>query len=167
MIITENNVLLPQYREEVADELSSVLEYWINNMVDKEHGGFFGSVDNQNIAVRGAPKGVVLNSRILWTFSAAHQRYREQSYLDTATTAYRYIVDHFIDRKYGGVYWSVDERGAMQDGRKQIYGLAFCIYGLTEDFKASGDDVAMHLPEDLVGDVERNSFDKKKRATLS
>ena len=74
-----------------------------------------------------------------------------------ASRAYRYIVDHFIDRKYGGVYWSVDSKGTMADGRKQIYGLAFCIYGLREYYKASKDDVALHWLKDLYNHIEKNS----------
>jgi len=159
MILTEIPQILSQYRAEVGGELSSILDYWINHTIDKQNGGFYGSMDNNNIPDSSAVKGVVLNSRILWTFSAAYVRYREQQYLDMASRAYRYIVDHFIDRKYGGVYWSVDCKGAMTDGRKQIYGLAFCIYGLTEYYKAANDAVALHLAEDLFNHIEKNSFD--------
>jgi len=166
MIITENVQILPQYRTEMTEELSSVLEYWINNTIDKKQGGFFGSVNNNNIADTSAAKGVVLHSRLLWTFSAAYLRYSQQQYLDVAAMAYRYIVDHFIDRKYGGVYWSVDCNGAMLDGKKQIYGLAFCIYGLSEYYKATKDHVALHLAEDLFGQIEKNSFDKQNGGYL-
>lgn len=166
MVITENIRILSHYRKEVADELSSILGYWMNNTIDEKQGGFFGSIDNNNRIDPGAVKGVVLNSRILWTFSAAYLRQREQQYLDMAARAYKYIVDHFIDRKYGGVYWSVDNNGMMVDGRKQIYGLAFCIFGLTEYYKATKDEVALHLAEDLVNHIEKNSFDKKNGGYL-
>jgi len=160
MIAAETITVLPRYRTEVSDELSSILEYWIKNTIDEKEGGFLGKIDNNNIADPLASKGVVLTSRILWTFSAAYLRYREQVYLDMASRAYRYIVDHFIDRKYGGVYWSVDNKGTMLDGRKQVYGLAFCIYGLTEYYKAAKDDVALHVAEDLFNHIEKNSFDQ-------
>ncbi len=160
MIIIESLQILPRYRTEVADELDSILEYWINHTVDQANGGFYGSVDSNNVSDPTAVKGVVLNARILWTFSAAYLRYREPRYLAMASRAYRYIVDHFIDRKYGGVYWSVDGKGTMADGRKQIYGLAFCIYGLTEYYKATKDDVALHLAEDLFHHIEKNSLDR-------
>ncbi len=161
MIITDNVLALSQLRSEVTDELNSILDYWVRNTVDTKCGGFYGSVGNDNIADSSSAKGVVFNSRILWSFSAAYNRYHEQAYLDMASRAYRYIVDHFIDRKYGGAYWSVDSQGTMLDGKKQIYGLAFCIYGLAEYYKASKDDVALHLAEDLVNHIEKNSFDKK------
>jgi cellobiose epimerase len=160
MTITEDIQILPQYQAEVTDELSSILEYWMKYTIDKKQGGFFGSVDNNNVADQNAAKGIVLNSRILWAFSAAYTRHNQQPYLDMATRAYRYIVDHFIDRKHGGVYWSVDNTGKILDGRKQIYGLAFCIYGLAEYYKASKDSVALHIAESLFDHIEKYSFDK-------
>ena len=162
MIATGNIPFLPTLRTEIADELSSILEYWILNAVDIKQGGFWGSVDNDNRPDAQACKGVVLNSRILWTFSASYNYEKKQAYLDIASRAYRYIVDHFIDRKYGGVYWSVNNKGEMLNGRKQIYGLAFCIYGLAEYFKATQEDMALHLSQSLFRQVEDNSHDKKE-----
>jgi mannobiose 2-epimerase len=160
MILTENHAILRRFRTEITDELELILGYWTQHMPDKNNGGFYGSVGNENKPTPEAIKGVVLNSRILWTFSTGYLRYREDQYLEMATRAYRYIVDHFIDRKYGGVFWSVNCHGAMHDGRKQIYGLAFCIYGLAEYYKASKDAVALHLAEDIFNQIEKHSFDK-------
>jgi mannobiose 2-epimerase len=162
MIATENIAALPKYRTEVFDELASILDYWMNNTVDNTDGGFFGSVDNNNVPDTHAPKGVVLNSRILWSFSAAYNVDRNPAYLDIASRAYRYIVDHFVDRKYGGVYWSVDHKGAMLNGRKQIYGIAFCIYGLSEYYRATKEDMALHLAKNLFDHIEKYSFDRRE-----
>jgi mannobiose 2-epimerase len=161
MISTAPIHILPRYQKEVADELSAVLDYWMNHAVDRKQGGFWGRVNNSNVPDADAPKGVVLNSRILWVFSAAYLKDKKPSYFDMAARAYQYIVDHFIDRKYGGVYWSVDCKGRILDGRKQIYGLAFCMYGLSEYYKITRDEVALHLAENLFNQVEKNSFDKK------
>ncbi|MBC7875423.1 MAG: AGE family epimerase/isomerase [Ferruginibacter sp.] len=162
MIATENLHILPHYNKEVVNELSSILDFWMYNTLDEKQGGFLGKVDNNNVADHAAPKSVVLNSRILWTFSAAYLLEKKPEHLDMATRAYKYIVDYFIDRKYGGVYWSVDCNGRMLDGRKQIYGLAFCMYGLTEYYKASGEKIALYLAKDLYDHIEKYSLDKKK-----
>ena len=162
MIATENTTSLPQFRTEVFDELSNILGYWINNTIDDKGGGFFGRVDNNNTPDPLAPRGVVLNSRILWTFSTAYLFEKNPAYLQMASRAYRYIVDHFIDRKHGGVFWSVDHNGAMLNGRKQIYGLAFCIYGLAEYYKATRETMALHLAMNLFEHIEKYSFDYKQ-----
>ncbi len=136
MLTAELVAILPVFRKELSNELSEILDYWIKYTPDHKSGGFIGSLDNENNVDSLAPKGVVLNSRILWTFSMAYQIMKKQAYLDMASRAYYYIVDHFIDRKYGGVYWSVKPNGSPLETRKQIYGLSFCIYGLAEYFKA-------------------------------
>jgi mannobiose 2-epimerase len=45
--------------------------FWINRMPDYENGGFYGRITAENsVEPKSArPKGGILNSRILWTFS--------------------------------------------------------------------------------------------------
>src|SRR5438034_11707245 len=92
----ENAETLSVYQAEVLNEFTSILDYWITYTVDEEHGGFYGSVSNDNRPDNTAAKGLVLNSRILWAFSAAFLHTKEQQYLDIAERAYQYIINHFI-----------------------------------------------------------------------
>ncbi|MEO5563567.1 MAG: AGE family epimerase/isomerase [Chitinophagaceae bacterium] len=151
-----------QYRKEVTDELHSILSYWKKYAVDQEQGGFYGSVNNNNIADLTAPKGIVLNSRILWAFSAAYPFTRDESHLQVATRAYTYILDHFIDRQYGGVFWSVDAHGYLLEGRKQIYGLAFCLYGMSEYYKVTKEESVLFEAKKLYDLIEKYSHDKER-----
>jgi cellobiose epimerase len=151
------------YKKELQKELDQILWYWSEHAVDQIHGGFYGKIDALNRVYPEAPKGIVLNSRILWTFSAAFNRTQNPAYLDLAKRAYHYIVDHFLDREYGGVYWSVDYRGEKLSDRKQIYGVAFCIYGLSEYHRASGEPAALDLAIALVALIERHAFDRKRK----
>jgi cellobiose epimerase len=166
IVQAENSKILSVYRAEMLDELTSILNYWMNYTVDEEQGGFYGSVSNENVPDKTAPKGMVLNSRILWAFSAAFLYTNEQRYLNIAQRAYQYIIDHFIDHELGGVYWSVDYKGKMLDDKKQIYGLAFCIYGLSEYYKASKDELALYFANDLFEYIEQYSYDKKNDGYL-
>jgi cellobiose epimerase len=154
--------LLLRYRQELADELQSILAYWAGNTVDEQQGGFYASIGNNNIPDRTAPKGVVLNSRILWTFSAGYRFTGDRSHHLLATRAFEYIIDHFTDAEHGGVFWSVDHRGKMQEGRKQVYGLAFCIYGLAEYYKATTNETALDVARQLFALIEQHSHDKEK-----
>ncbi|MBL7743369.1 MAG: AGE family epimerase/isomerase [Chitinophagaceae bacterium] len=166
MLTAEAVQILPVYRDELNAELESILNYWMKYTLDKKKGGFIGSLDNANTVDEAAPKGVVLNSRILWAFSAAYRVIQKPEYLDIAIRAYKYIADHFIDRKYGGVYWSVDSDGNPLDTRKQIYGLAFCVYGLAEYYKVTDDAKALQLAKDIYDKIEQHSFDVKKGGYL-
>lgn len=148
------------YKAEMETELSLILNWWMHYMIDEQNDGFYGTVANDNEPAV-SEKGVVLNSRILWTFSAAHIFSRKGEYLKIAKRAFTYIERNFIDYRYGGVFWSVDTKGKMKDGRKQVYGLAFCIYGLAEYYKASDDNTALIIAKDLYNIIEQYSFDKK------
>ena len=147
-------------KAKLETELKLILDWWAHYMVDEYNGGFYGSVSNNN-EPSDTEKGVVLNSRILWSFSAAYNFSPNEEYLKLAKRAVSYIEKNFIDYRYGGVFWSVDAKGKMKDGRKQIYGLAFCIYGLAEYYKASGDTTALIIAKDLFNNIEQYSFDKK------
>lgn len=147
-------------------ELENILGYWATHAVDNEQDGFYGELTNNNDAVAGALKGSVLNARILWSFSAGYNITADVSYLTMATRAFEYIKAHFVDEELGGVYWSVSAVGEPADTRKQIYALAFSIYGLAEYYKATQDDEALQLAISIYNDIERHSFDKERGGYL-
>ena len=153
---------LLHYKNEAAAELSSILSWWSEHMIDEVNGGFFGSVNNANIPELTAPKGIVLNSRIFWAFSAAYNFTTKKEYAEVAGRAFRYIINHFVDHEHGGVYWSVDATGKMLDGKKQIYGLAFCLYSLSEFYKINRNGMALQLAKELFNAIEQYSHDKIK-----
>lgn len=150
---------LAQYKKELQNELSAVLSFWQKNTVDNEFEGFYGKLDNSNKVFPGAPKGSVLNSRILWTFSAAFNLTGNMDYLETAERAFRYILDHFIDKEYGGVYWMVDHKGDPYDTKKQIYALSFAIYGLSEFYQCNKNRESMDLAIELYNLIVEHSYD--------
>ncbi len=150
-------------RQELESELKeNILSWWMEYMPDHKLGGFLGHVSHENKAIEGAGKGAVLNTRILWTFSAAYRMYPEPKYLDTATRAYNYILRNFTDKKYGGIYWELEPDGSRRSTRKQIYAIAFAIYGLAEYHLASGDEHALKMARVLFQDIEAHAFDPLK-----
>ena len=157
---------LQQYYTELDHECLSILDWWMKHSIDDNNGGFYGKIDNDNNVMSGAPKGAVLNFRILWTFSAAYNHYKTPAYLQTATRAFNYISTHFIDTEYGGVYWSVNEFGKPLDVKKQVYAIAFAVYGLSEYYMASGDETALRSAIDLYNAIERYSHDIQRGGYL-
>ncbi|MEO8768565.1 MAG: AGE family epimerase/isomerase [Ferruginibacter sp.] len=153
--------ILSDYKTEVYNEWLSILKYWAQYTIDDEYGGFYGSVDNNNNPRTDAAKGIVMNSRILWTFSASSIRLKNKLGAEIADRAFNYIMQHFTDKEFGGVFWSVDHKGAMLDGRKQIYGLAFCIYGMSEYYKMCKNPAALDLCKTLFNCIEQCSYDEK------
>jgi mannobiose 2-epimerase len=91
--------------------LSDILPFWLNHAVDDEYGGFRGQIANDLTIDSQAAKGVILNARILWTFSKAFSVYANPVYLEAARRAYEYLIRFFWDDEFGGVYWMVDYLG--------------------------------------------------------
>lgn len=148
------------FKKEMQDVLTgNILPFWIDKMVDHENGGFYGRIDGHGNLHADAEKGGILNARILWTFSAAYRVLGKSEYLEMATRAKDYIIAHFIDREYGGTYWSLDYKGNPKDTKKQFYAIGFMIYGLSEYVRATGDKEALDYAIQLFECIEEHSLD--------
>ena len=149
-------------KAEVRDVLeNNILNFWLDKMVDEENGGFYGQMTGEGEIVKMADKGGILNARILWSFSAAYRVLHKQEYLEAATRAKDYIIDHFIDKEYGGTYWSLDYKGQPKDTKKQFYAIGFTIYGLSEYARATGDREALDYAMELYECIEEHSLDRE------
>lgn len=154
-------------RIEVEHELTTgILPFWMEKMADNVQGGFYGRIDGDDKLHADAPKGAILNARILWTFSAAYRLLRKPEYLKTATRAKRYIIDRFYDKDFGGVYWSLTANGEPLDTKKQVYAQGFAIYGLSEYARATGDREALDYAVKLFETVEKYSFDRDRNGYI-
>jgi len=137
---------------------SNILPFWATRMVDNERGGFYGRIDGHNILHPDAPKGAVLNARILWAFSAASRVLHSTPYRLLAYRAYDYFMHHFIDRESGGVYWSIHADGTPLDTRKQTFAIAYAIYGLAEYVRLTNDQEALSAAIRLFEDIEAHAY---------
>lgn len=147
-------------KTEMQDVLQkNILRFWLDKMVDQEHGGFYGRIDGHEHLHADAEKGAILNARILWAFSAAYRVLGDKTYLEAASCAKHYIIDHFIDPEYGGVYWSLDCNGKPLDTKKQFYAIGFAIYGMSEYARATGDAEALKVAIDLYRCIEEHALD--------
>ena len=123
------------FYESVKDELlNDILPYWEKHSRDTRAGreGFYGSISSSGLADAEAPRSIVMTSRFLWTYSAAARHFKNPALLEMADFAYRTIVSKYWDSENGGVFWSVFPDGTPCVSKKQIYGEAFCSYGLCE-----------------------------------
>lgn len=155
------NCVLNQLKSEIDKELKdNILKFWINCAQDNENGGFYGYI-SRNLKVKpDHHKASVLNARILWTFSSAYRLYADEKYLQIARRAYDYIIKHFIDYEYYGVYWKLDPKGQPADTKNQVYSVAFTIYGLSEYYLAVGDTAALELAMKLYESLELYARDR-------
>ncbi len=155
------DIQLVEFKQEVRHELDRILSYWVNYAVDVNNGGFAGKINNDNQVDDRAPKGSVLNSRILWSFSAAYNLTKKAQYLQLAERAYKYMVNYFIDKEYGGVFWTVDYQGKLLDSNKHTYAVSSAVYGLSEYYRASEDEQAKSLAIRLYEAIVKHSYDNQ------
>jgi mannobiose 2-epimerase len=146
---------------EILAELHNILHYWELYSIDREGGGFVGRIDQENFVHLQSPKGSVLNTRILWSFSAVYHYTHNPLHLELATRAYHYIREYFSDPEFGGIYWSVDRHGKMLDIHKQIYAQAFGIYAMSEYYRVTKNPKALEMALEWYGLIEKYSRDKK------
>jgi len=146
--------------EEVRENLTSnILPYWLR--LKDPRGGFYGEVTADGTVLYDAPRGVILNARLIWSFAAAYEALKDSACLVAAVHARDYFLAHFCDHKYGGVYWSVDASGERLDTKKQLYAQGFAIYGLSELYRVTRDNEALKEAINLYKVVETYFADKE------
>jgi len=151
-----------QLKKVLKEELThNILPFWTDKMTDDKKGGYYGQMTGKNQVVKNAPKGGVLNARILWTFSSAALYFKNPHYIEYAKRAKEYIFENFFDEENGGVYWMLHSDGSPADTKKQIYNQAFFIYGLVEYYRVSQDKTCLDKAIELFYLIEKYSFDTR------
>ncbi len=156
-----------RWRNELEAELKeTILGFWMKHAIDEKYGGFVGEIKHDMTVVQGADKGLVLNARILWTFSSAYRVYKDEAYSNVAARAYAELDRKFRDRTNGGLYWMVDASGRPAQDKKQVYGQAFAIYALSEYYRATGADEALEWAKELYLLLEKHAYDPAHRGYI-
>jgi mannobiose 2-epimerase len=143
-------------KAEVRAEALRLLDWWAGHLVD-DRGGFYGEVDADDRPVVEAAKSIILNTRLLWFFSAMVAADDRAAAL--AKRAADYLRAHFLDAEHGGLYWVLKADGQPEDTRKQAYAQAFAVYAFAEYHHATGDAAALVFARDLQALIEAKYWD--------
>jgi mannobiose 2-epimerase len=146
-------------RADARAEGLRLLDWWAGHLVDEARGGFLGEIDADDQPVPEAPKGVILNTRLLWFFSAMADWSGDVRALDLAHRAAGYIRERFLDGEQGGLYWLLDAEGQPLDSKKQAYAQAFAVYALAEYYHATQDTAARVFACELQALIEARFWD--------
>ncbi len=148
-------------KAELHSELKNILDYWSTNTLDYNNSGFFGKIDHHNKVVKKAPKGIILNTRILWSFAAASNYLKTDKYAEICLRSYDYLTAYFKDNKHKGVFWELDHKGNPINKRKQVYAQSFTIYALSEYYLFSKNEEVKTWAIELFEILEQFAKDKK------
>ncbi len=158
-----NSNELKDFSQRISDQLfGHIMPFWCGPALDPEQGGWMGWLSNDLKPDRTQPKGLIINCRILWAFSAVHQVRPEPRYKQMADRARDYVMNRFWDAQFGGAYWRLDDTGRVLDDSKKIYGQAFYVYALAEYRRAFGAPETLARAIDLFGSIERHAHDAEQ-----
>ncbi len=156
------NTSLEELKAHFTTELENgIMPFWLKYGADLEKGGFHGRVDNQGNAIPDAPRSLILNTRILWSFSEVYAALGDREYLKMADSAWEYLMEYFYDREYAGAYWLVDSLGVPLDDKKKVYGHAFLIYALTSYYRVTGKKAVLDKAIEVYKIIENKFFDRE------
>ena len=151
---------LKDFSQRASDQLfGHILPFWCGPALDHEQGGWMGWLSNELKPDRTQPKGLIVNSRILWAFSAVHQARPDVLFKQMAGRAFDFVMNHFWDVQHGGAFWRLDDTGRVLDNSKKIYGQAFYIYALAEYYRAFAAPAALVRAQELFELIERHAHD--------
>jgi mannobiose 2-epimerase len=155
-----NSNELKDFSQRISDQLfGQILPFWCGPALDQEQGGWMGWLSNDLKPDRTQPKGLIVNSRILWAFSAVHQARPGALFKQMAGRAFDFVMNRFWDPQFGGAFWRLDDTGRVTDDSKKIYGQAFYIYALAEYYQAFGAGPALERAIRLFGLIEQRAHD--------
>ena len=137
----------------------TLLPFW-KKLRDTVYGGYYGFMGTDLKAVPTAEKGCILNSRILWFFSNAYLTLQDESLRPYAEHAYRFLMEHCMDEKEGGVFWSVNYDGTPLDTTKHTYNQAFAVYALSSYYDAFHEEEALKAALELFRLIELKCKDE-------
>jgi mannobiose 2-epimerase len=144
-------------REEMLSDLTeNILPFWSTKAVDNLNGGFYGEILKDGTVVDSAAKSLILNARILWTFSSAYRVLKNDLYLEFAGRAFDYLVTNFIDAENGGGYYMLNADGTVSDRSKFTYAQGFTLYAFSEYYRATGLEAAKIQADAAFDYIERN-----------
>ena len=144
-------------------DLNDLMNWWANNAVDEVNSGFYGRVRDDNAPDKKADKFIVLNARLVWTFSACYELLKDERYKTLAERTYTYLIYYFYDNRHGGYHTSLNFRGDVLDDRKFMYGNAFAVYGLSEYARVFGDADALKQAKETVAFMDKYMWDAEHK----
>jgi len=154
----EKKILIKLKGEIVQDLTENILPFWTTHSPDP-YGGFYGTLNFDGTPRLNAYKGGILNARLLWTFSAAYRLLEDEQYLSLADRAQQYFLKHFIDPEFGGSFYTVTADGSPLDMQKDTYQNAFAVYGLSEHYRATGNQESLNAAIAIYQKMIEHAYD--------
>lgn len=142
-----------------------LIRFWRTHGEDREFGGFHGTLDRAGKPKEPTDKGLIQQSRHLWTWSTWYERREPTPEVRAiADRSYRFIVDHMRDDADGEFYFKVSRDGrTVTEPKKQLYAESFAIYALAAYGRVFASDEAKRLALACFRSIDQRSHDAEHR----
>ena len=123
------------------DLKNHILPFWMNDALDREHGGIFTCLDETG-EIYGEEKSVWFQGRALWSFSKAYNTVeKDPAYLNAAKIIYDFLPK--CEDTDGRMFFTVTREGIGIQKRRYYFSETFAAIGCAEYYLASGDESAL------------------------
>lgn len=147
--------------------LEDVIPFWEKYSLDREHGGYFTSLDRKG-NVFDTDKFSWLQGRQIWQFSKLYNQVEQkENWLAVAENGIRFLKKYGRDASNdNSFYFSWTRTGKPLKHAYNIYSDCFAALGFYEYSKASGDeesrDIALHTYQRFIArlDSPKGKFEK-------
>jgi uncharacterized protein YyaL (SSP411 family) len=99
------------------------------------------------------------HNKLLWSYAAAYGYSKDKKYLLAASKERDYYVENFIDHKFGGVFWSVNEKGERLDDSARLRAQGGAIYAFSEMYRTTKDEESLKNAINIYKIVEKEFKD--------
>jgi mannose/cellobiose epimerase-like protein (N-acyl-D-glucosamine 2-epimerase family) len=147
--------LVPWFRQHLLED---ILPHWLA-AAPMPSGFFHPSLDRAWNRVAPAHTSLVSQSRLLYVFSVGWRLTGDGRFRDAVAAGVQFLTTHMRDPEWPGWFYSVDESGAVVDDRKDAYGHAFVIFGLSHAARTLEDDSVYQLARETLALVRTEFMD--------
>jgi mannose-6-phosphate isomerase len=129
---------------------STALPLWIKSGFDEESGAFWEHLDFEAAPIRGVPRRLTVQGRQIFTYAKA---------IPMGWTAGRDKVERAFESMIAryrspdgapGFVFTVDDQGAVVDGRRDFYAHAFVLLAASAYFQLTGDSQAIAIADETL-----------------
>ena len=107
---------LDKFRHEIEEHVkNNILKFWTKKAFDYEKNNLYGWVVDDlegNTVATAMKKTSIFPSRILWVFSNAYERFKNEEYKRCAYICYDNLMRDFYDNENEGVYSNTTDMSA-------------------------------------------------------
>lgn len=144
---------------DIENELHNIFKYWSTIAYNADASQFYGEIDHFGRKMSEANLGIIMYSRILWSFSAAASYYNSNLYTSIANETCNFLNNYFLDTDNGGYYWELSVDRVAVVNKKQTYAQAFVLYGLCELYARTKKSEILNQALELFHLIENRCID--------